>query len=68
MGFGDLLHWTSIIRDIQNNINSKTVKDKINEISRYQMKNNKYGIIRYKYNNINLNLNIFINKKRILEL
>lgn len=65
MGFGDLLHWTSIIRDIQNNINSKkTVKDKINEISKYQMKNNKYGIIRYKYENINFKFKIYLLTKK----
>ena len=50
MGFGDWLHWTSII-NLYQNINSSS--NKIEEIKKYRMKNGKYGILKYKFTNSN---------------
>ena len=58
MGFGDWLHWTSIIRDLYHNINSSS--NKIEKIKKYKMKNEKYGILKYKFTNNNHNFKFFL--------
>jgi len=46
MGLGDYIHWTSIIRDMYNEINEQpTIEKKINKIAKHKMNNNKFGVI-----------------------
>ena len=51
MGYGDWLHWTSVIRDLYIEINNhNNINDKINDIKSKikNRKTNKYGILYYK--------------------
>lgn len=55
MGLGDFLHWTAIVRDLYNDINTGEFIDRINKIKRYiENYNNKkkvYGVYKYKHTN-----------------
>ena len=52
MGFGDWLHWTSIIRDLYKNINKyENFDDRIGQINKYKIKNGIYGVIKHKHSN-----------------
>lgn len=54
MGYGDYIHWTAIIRDLYNFINSiKNNQDKIQKIKSLCDKNSEWGIYKYKQKNEN---------------
>ena len=67
MGYGDWLHWTSIIRDLYININKfDTNNEKINYIEKLiNVYNNfkNYGVTSYKNNDDKTKFKVFIIKK-----
>lgn len=68
MGYGDWLHWTSVIRDLYIEINNhNNINDKIKCIENkiIKKKNNNYGVINYCLRNNNLKFKIyFINFRK----
>lgn len=70
MGYGDWLHWTSVIRDLYIEINNhNNIDDKINDI-KYKIKNRKtekYGILDYKNNNNFSKFRIYLKEYKLTD-
>ena len=64
MGFGDYIHWTSVIRDMYKYINKGTMEEKLNKINYFKDKflseKSKYGIQEFKKEDDNEDFKFFI--------